>query len=89
MEKSLDEQWEDLKPKILALLEEGWSRPITFRRIGIHNNSKIYNMCYKEDHEFLELITKYRQKSYGFYRKILSEKTTNQQSSVEKNHSCD
>lgn len=73
---TLDQQWEALKPQIIALLEEGWSRPLVFRRLKISNNSKVYEMCYRQDREFLELIKKYRQTARGFYHKILSEKNT-------------
>jgi tRNA U34 2-thiouridine synthase MnmA/TrmU len=70
---TLDEQWELLKPQIIELMEDGWSRNFAFAKMSIKNNSKLYEICYMRDREFKELIKKYRKKQIGFVNNNLSQ----------------
>ncbi|HEY8272141.1 MAG TPA: hypothetical protein VIG33_14720 [Pseudobdellovibrionaceae bacterium] len=49
---TLDEKWDELKPIVLAYLEDGWSKECAFKKAGVKPYGKMYRLCYLEDEEF-------------------------------------
>ena len=77
MSQDLAHQWALLKPQIIDLLEEGWSKSVVFKRLGITPTGVIYNDYYLKDKAFKERLKRYNKGTgIGVYTVLLENKET-------------